>query len=108
MQLINIHEAKTNLSRLVEMAAQGQPFVIAKAGRPMVKVVPYDGPDPAPRKRLGFLQGQFGVTARVKDIECESRQIAKIKKALIDADAGNFATPEELAALDKKWGYSAH
>jgi prevent-host-death family protein len=39
MRTINIHEAKTHLSRLVEEAAAGLPFVIAKAGKPLVKVV---------------------------------------------------------------------
>lgn len=38
MHQLNIHEAKTHLSRLVEQAARGEPFVIAKAGKPLVKV----------------------------------------------------------------------
>jgi prevent-host-death family protein len=59
MKTVNIHEAKTHLSRLVEAAAKGEPFVIAKAGKPLVKVVPVDAPA-APR-RLGFMQGQFTV-----------------------------------------------
>ena len=37
---VNIHEAKTNLSRLVDQAAKGREFVIAKAGKPMVRVIP--------------------------------------------------------------------
>ena len=37
MQTVNIHEAKTHLSRLIEQAARGEPFVIAKAGKPLVK-----------------------------------------------------------------------
>ena len=45
MQTINIHQAKTQLSRLVEQAARGEPFVIAKAGKPLVKVVPLDAPE---------------------------------------------------------------
>ena len=40
MRTVNIHEAKTHLSRLVERAAQGEPFVIAKAGKALVKVMP--------------------------------------------------------------------
>ena len=43
METINIHEAKTHLSRLVEQAAKGEPFIIAKAGKPLVKVVPLQG-----------------------------------------------------------------
>lgn len=60
MRAINIHEAKTHLSRLVDQAAKGEPFVIAKAGKPLVKVVPIDPPPPATH-RLGFMQGEFTV-----------------------------------------------
>ena len=60
MQVVNIHEAKTHLSRLVERAARGEPFLIAKAGKPMVKVVPIEGEKPRQR-RLGSLAGQFKI-----------------------------------------------
>lgn len=59
MTTINIHEAKTHLSRLVEKAASGESFVIAKAGKPMVKVTALDAPS-APR-RVGFLIGEIDV-----------------------------------------------
>ena len=55
MRTVNIHEAKTHLSRLVERAAQGEPFIIAKAGKPLVKVVPLDAPAVGEKKRLGFM-----------------------------------------------------
>ena len=55
MRTINIHEAKTHLSRLIDQAAKGDSFVIAKAGKPVVKVVSVDAP-PSPR-RLGFMSG---------------------------------------------------
>ncbi len=62
MQTINIHEAKTHLSRLVDQAANGEPFVIAKAGKPLVKVIALSAPEAAGQiKRLGFLQGQLSV-----------------------------------------------
>ena len=61
MRKVNIHEAKTHLSRLVEEAAAGEPFVIAKAGKPMVKVVPLDAPAKRKVRRLGFLKGQIKV-----------------------------------------------
>ena len=61
MSAINIHEAKTHLSRLVEQAAKGESFVIAKAGKPMVKVVALDAPEAGQQRRLGFLAGQFQV-----------------------------------------------
>jgi len=61
MQTVNIHEAKTQLSRLVKKAAEGEPFIIAKAGKPMVKVVAVDAPEAKPVKRVGFLAGQIKV-----------------------------------------------
>lgn len=61
MQTINIHEAKTHLSRLVEQAAGGESFIIAKAGKPMVKVTSIDTPDATRVKRLGFMSGRFSV-----------------------------------------------
>jgi prevent-host-death family protein len=61
MKTVNIHAAKTHLSRLVEQAAKGEPFVIAKAGKPLVKVVAIDAPEPAQVRRLGFLGGQFTI-----------------------------------------------
>jgi prevent-host-death family protein len=59
MEQINIHAAKTHLSALVEKAAAGEPFVIAKAGRPMVTVIPYE-PTALPA-RTGFMKGQIAV-----------------------------------------------
>lgn len=53
---VNLHEAKTHLSRLVDRAAKGQEFIIAKAGKPMVRVVPIAAP--GAERRLGFLAGR--------------------------------------------------
>ncbi|MCU0587742.1 MAG: type II toxin-antitoxin system prevent-host-death family antitoxin [Syntrophobacteraceae bacterium] len=63
MRTYNIHDAKTHLSRLVEQAANGEPFVIAKAGKPMVKVIPLDAREPSRIKRFGFMAGQIKVPA---------------------------------------------
>jgi antitoxin (DNA-binding transcriptional repressor) of toxin-antitoxin stability system len=52
MQTYNIHDAKTQLSKLVEMAAKGESFVIAKAGKSMVKVIALDTPEPAQMRRF--------------------------------------------------------
>jgi len=57
MRTVNMHEAKTHLSRLVDRAAKGEPFIIAKAGKPLVKVVPLDAPPAGRIKRLGFMPG---------------------------------------------------
>ena len=61
MKRVNIHEAKTQLSRLVDEAAKGEPFVIAKAGKPLVKVTALNAPVGEEVKRLGFLTGQISV-----------------------------------------------
>jgi prevent-host-death family protein len=66
MHQVNIHEAKTHLSRLVELAAQGQTVVIAKAGKPVAKLESYN--PVTTRPRLGFLQGCFGSPAPVKEV----------------------------------------
>ncbi len=59
MRTVNIHEAKTQLSKLVDAAAKGEPFIIAKAGKPLVKVVAIDAPDT--KRRFDFMKGQFTV-----------------------------------------------
>ena len=59
MKTVNIHEAKTHLSRLVDRAARGETFVIAKAGKPLVKVSAIDAP--AEPRRIGFLQGEIDI-----------------------------------------------
>jgi len=62
MQIVNIHEAKTHLSKLIAKAAKGEPFIIAKAGKPMVKVVAIDATEEKKTtSRLGFLEGQFNI-----------------------------------------------
>lgn len=61
MKTINIHQAKTQLSKLVEEAFAGEPFVIAKAGKPMVKVTALNAPTGKQIKRLGFMAGQISV-----------------------------------------------
>lgn len=61
MTIVNIHEAKTQLSRLIERALAGERMVIAKAGKPLVKLVRLDAPDVSQTRRLGFLRGQMQV-----------------------------------------------
>jgi prevent-host-death family protein len=62
LKVVNIHEAKTHLSRLVEEAAKGESFVIAKAGKPMVKVIRLDDAEvQKPKRQLGFLKGKIKV-----------------------------------------------
>ena len=61
MKTFNIHEAKTQLSRLIERAVKGDSFIIAKAGKPLVKVVRLDAPSAGQIRRLGFMAGQITV-----------------------------------------------
>ncbi len=91
MRRVNIHEAKTQLSRLVDEAARGEPFVIAKAGRPLVKVVPLDAPVGEQKRRLGFLNGDVAVPDDFDRIGADkierlfggsSRNCSSIRKAL--------------------------
>ena len=59
MHTVNIHDAKTNLSKLVAQAASGESFVIAKAGKPLVKVIALNAPIGPQVKRLGFMSQQI-------------------------------------------------
>lgn len=62
MLTVNIHEAKTHLSRLLDLAAQAEPFIIAKAGKP----VPLETSEAAQVRRLGFMAGQIAVARRFR------------------------------------------
>lgn len=61
METVNIHQAKTNLSRLLDAVQQGQPFIISKAGKPIARVTRLDAPIPDGSNRIGFLAGQIQV-----------------------------------------------
>jgi prevent-host-death family protein len=61
MQIVDIHDARRQLSKLVDQAAKGEPFIIAKAGKPLVKVAAIDAPTSNRVQRLGFMAGQITV-----------------------------------------------
>lgn len=61
MEIFDMREAGSRLSQLVEKAANGEPFIIARAGKPLVRVSAIDAPEPGNSKRLGFLKGQIVV-----------------------------------------------
>ena len=69
MRTVNIHEAKTHLSRLVDEAANGDSFVIAKAGKPKVKVVPLDEPPAKRKRRIGFMKGVFKLPENFDEVD---------------------------------------
>ena len=61
MQTVNIHAAKTHLSRLLDAVADGEEILIARAGRPIARLVPLQGQAVPTRRRLGRLAGQVTV-----------------------------------------------
>lgn len=63
---VNMHEAKTHLSRLVERAVEGETVIIAKAGKPLVKLVPVDQPVVDTSKRFNNLRGQLTIPEDLK------------------------------------------
>ncbi len=78
MRQINIHEAKTHLSRLVEEAANGNGFIIAKSGRPIARVVPLEKPKDNVSKRIGFLKGTFKLPENFDEVfKAMDAEIAK-------------------------------
>jgi prevent-host-death family protein len=84
MRRVNIRHAKTHLCRLVEQAARGESFIIAKAGKPLVKVVPPSEADDPVRKRLGFLSP---VNWKVPD-DFDAMDRAAIQRLFEEGDPG--------------------
>lgn len=75
---VNIHEAKTQLSKLVERASKGETIIIAKAGKPMVKVTSIDAPKKV--KRFGFLAGQIKVPDDFDRLDAEVAKLFGIEE----------------------------
>lgn len=63
MEMVNMHEAKTHLSRLIDRVASDGGVIIAKAGKPVARLVPITATDGAAPRRLGFMAGQMCVPA---------------------------------------------
>jgi prevent-host-death family protein len=79
MRTINIHEAKTHLSRLVEEAERGESFIIAKAGKPKVLVTRIGAPAPPEQRRIGFMKGMFTLPKNYEAIDKElDKEIEKL------------------------------
>jgi prevent-host-death family protein len=71
MKIVNIHKAKTHLSRLLEQVALGEGFIIAKAGKPVAKIMPLDAPEAHQVKRFGFMTDKLNVP---EDFDTMGRQ----------------------------------
>ena len=76
MRTYNMHEAKTHLSRLVREAVAGDPFVIARSGKPLVKVVSVEAPEPGAVRRTGFMRGRISVPDDFDTMGAEGIQAA--------------------------------
>ena len=61
MRTISMHDARIRLSKLVDEAFDGEPFIITKAGKPLVKVLAINAPNQAITRRLGFMTGEIQV-----------------------------------------------
>ncbi len=61
METVNIHQAKTHLSRLMEKVANGESFIFAKAGKPIGRLVPPDEAEKPKKRRIGFMEGEIVV-----------------------------------------------
>lgn len=75
MRTVNIHQAKTHLSWLINRAVQGEPFIIAKAGKPMVRVTAIEVQDELAIQRTGFLIGQIAVPDDFNQIGSDAPQL---------------------------------
>lgn len=84
MRTINIHEAKTHLSRLVDEAERGDSFIIAKAGKPKVRVIRLDAPAATAKRRLGFMKGMYTIPDNFDEID--KRLDKKIEKLFLGRD----------------------
>jgi prevent-host-death family protein len=61
IRIVNIHEARTQLAKLIDEAARGEAFIIARRGKPLVKVTAIEAPTPVKVRRLGFMRGQIAI-----------------------------------------------
>jgi prevent-host-death family protein len=80
MQTVNIHAAKTHLSRLIDQAAGGEEIVIARAGRPVAKLVPLTEAPQKPKRVLGLMAGRIRLS---EDFD------APLPDEVLDAFEGN-------------------
>jgi prevent-host-death family protein len=86
MRTINIHQAKTHLSRLVDEAERGDSFIIAKAGKPKVLVIPLDAPPAQGKRRLGALEGMYTIPDNFDEIDKELDK--EVQALMFDEDEG--------------------
>lgn len=111
MKTVNIHEAKTNLSKLLQLVEQGEPFVIARAGKPLAKVEAYQK-ELSPR--IGFIKGNISVPENFGTMDSkeigemfsgkydgsglseEQKPLEGLKKRRFGTLRGQFVVPDDI------------
>lgn len=81
MKVTNIHEAKTHFSKLVERAAAGEEIVIGKAGKPVVRLVPYRESVNLPKRKPGGWKGKIWISP---DFDAPDPEIEKLFNGDLD------------------------
>ena len=89
MKSFNIHEAKTNLSKLIGMAEKDEPFVIARAGKPVVKVEAVSDSALHVPKQIGFMEGQISAPDDFDTMGAEEIELMFYGEALLDKKAAS-------------------
>ena len=90
MKTVNIHEAKTQLSKLIDEASKGEGFVIAKAGKPVVKVIALSAPTGTQVRRLGFMAGR----SLYQTISTGwARRRSRVSSAVVHETSVGYASP---------------
>ena len=100
MKNVNMHEAKTHLSRLVEAATKGEPFVIARAGKPLVRVEALEAATPTRKpQRIGFLAAEWG------HLDFDPEVDRQLDLEIIEMfERSNLDSPLDWGALDDASG----
>ena len=86
MRTINIHQAKTHLSRLVSEVVEGESFIIAKSGKPMARLIPLEVPEVPATRRIGSLKGMYSIPDNFDEIDKELDK--EVERLFLGEDAG--------------------
>lgn len=85
MRTINIHQAKTHLSRLVDEAVEGNSFIIAKAGKPKVQVMRIAEEPTRPNRLISAMKGLYTLPENYEEIDRELDK--EIERLFLGEDA---------------------
>lgn len=83
---VNIHEAKTTLSKLIQAAKQGEEVIISRAGMPEVRLVPVEMPEQKPRRQFGNWAGKVWYAPDYDQVDAEIERDFLESKIFPDGD----------------------